>query len=89
MLYCLEKPQFHAQAKDIWYRAIRACPWAKELYLIGFERMSNMLPFSELKSIWRIMGEKDLRVHVDLEERFEEIGELEKTAREQRRLERR
>jgi hypothetical protein len=61
----------------------------KELYLIGFERMSNMLPFSELKSIWRIMGEKDLRVHVDLEDSFEDIGELERTAHEQRSLEHR
>jgi hypothetical protein len=83
ILYCLETPQFRSQAKDIWYRAIRACLWAKELYMIGFEKMSDLLPFSELKSIWRIMGEKDLRVHVDLEERFEDIGELEKTAREQ------
>jgi len=86
MIYCLETPQFCAQAKDVWYRALRACPWAKELYMIGFEKMSDMLPFSELKSIWRIMGEKDLRVHVDLEERFEDIAELENTAREQRRL---
>jgi ribosome-associated toxin RatA of RatAB toxin-antitoxin module len=58
----------------------------KELYLIGFEKMSAILPFSELKSTWRIMGEKELRVHVDLEERFEDIGELEKQARGQRNL---
>lgn len=89
IFYCLETPQFRARAKDIWYRAIRACPWVKELYLIGFEKMSNILPFSELKSMWRIMGEKDLRVHVDLEERFEDIGGLEETAGEQRRLEHR
>jgi len=89
IIYCLETSQFRAQAKDIWYRAIRACPWAKELYLIGFESMSNILPFSELKNIWKIMVEKDLRVHIDLEERFEDIGKLEKTAHEQRRLEHR
>ncbi len=35
------------------------------------------------------MGEKELRVHVDLEERFEDMAELESTAREQRRLEHR
>ena len=89
IIYCLETPQFRTQAKDVWYRAIRACPWAKELYLMGFETLSDMLPFSELKSIWRVMGEKDLRVHVDLEERFEDYAELENTAREQRRLEHR
>ena len=48
--------------------------------MIGFEKMCDMLPFAELKSIWRIMGEKDLRVHVDLQERFEDIAELEKAA---------
>lgn len=32
------------------------------------------------------MGEKELRVHVDLEERFEDIVELGKQAREQRSL---
>jgi nuclear exosome regulator NRDE2 len=84
ILYCLETQKLRTQAKDIWYRAIRACPWAKELYLIGFEKMSDMLPFSELKSIWRIMGEKDLRIHVDLEEKFEDIADLEKAVREKR-----
>ncbi len=32
------------------------------------------------------MGEKDLRVHVDLQERFEGIAELEKATGEQRQL---
>jgi hypothetical protein len=86
IFYYLETSQFRSQAKDIWYRAIKACPWAKELYLIGFEKMCNMLPFVELKSIWRIMGEKDLRVHVDLQESFENMAELGKTAGEQRQL---
>jgi hypothetical protein len=33
--------------------------------------------FAELKGTWRIMGEKGLRVHVDLEDRFDEIKVLE------------
>jgi hypothetical protein len=54
--------------------------------MIGVERMCDMLPFAELKSIWRIMSEKDLRVHVDLQERFEDIAELEKAAGKHRQL---
>jgi hypothetical protein len=54
--------------------------------LIGFEKMGGILPFSELKSTWRIMGEKELRVHVDLEERFDDIGELERISCEPRSL---
>ena len=86
ILYHLETSRFRSQAKDIWYRAIKACPWAKELYMIGFEKMCDMLPFAELKSIWKIMGEKDLRVHVDLQDRFEDIAELEKAAGKHRQL---
>jgi len=54
--------------------------------MIGFEKMCDMLPFAELKSIWKIMGEKDLRVHVDLQDRFEDIAELEKAAGKHRQL---
>ena len=86
ILYCIETPQFKAQAKDVWFRALRACPWAKELYLIGFERMSGMISFAELESTWRIMGEKELRVHVNLEDRFEDIAELEKAQSKPRSL---
>ena len=61
----------------MWHRALRACPWAKELYIVGFEKLGDKMRFGDLKSTWRIMGEKELRVHVDLEDRFDEIGELE------------
>jgi len=77
LIYCLETPQFRSQAKDIWYRALRACPWAKELYIIGFEKLGDLVSFEELKRTWRVMGEKELRVHVDLEDNFEEIAEME------------
>lgn len=67
-------------AKDIWYRALRACPWAKELYVVGFEILGKDadIEFEELRSTWRVMGEKELRVHVDLEDEFEDIEESER-----------
>lgn len=74
ILYCLRTPQFRSQAKDIWYRALRSSPWAKELYLLGFEHLRDLIPFDELKVTWRIMGEKELRVHVDLEDMFEDMS---------------
>lgn len=76
LMYCLGTPQFHSQVKDVWYRALRACPWAKELYVLGFERLEGLVEFEELKGTWRVMGEKELRVHIDLEDKFEEISEL-------------
>jgi hypothetical protein len=76
LLFCLETPQFRTRGKDIWYRALRACPWAKELYMSGFELISEEdIGFGELKGTWKVMGEKELRVHVDLEDRFDELLE--------------
>ncbi|TVY82315.1 Protein NRDE2-like protein [Lachnellula suecica] len=87
IIYSLETPQFHSHAKDIWYRALRACPWAKELYIFGFEKLSGgLVSFEELKRTWRVMGEKELRVHVDLEDSFEEIAELEQSEKGHKRL---
>lgn len=86
VLYCLMTPQFQSQVKDVWYRAIRACPWAKELYIFGFAELSGMIPFEELKQTWRIMGEKGLRVHIDLEDKFEEIEDLKENERGKKRL---
>jgi hypothetical protein len=79
ILFCLETPRFRGMAKEVWYRALKACPWPKQLYLTGFENLGmGEMEFRELRSTWRVMGEKELRVHVDLEERFEEIGEEDK-----------
>jgi hypothetical protein len=77
ILYVLQTPQFRPQAKEIWHRALRACPWAKELYVIGFEKLDGLVEFAELRRTWRVMGEKELRVHVDLEDKFDRMRELE------------
>jgi hypothetical protein len=77
LLYCLQVTEFRGTAKDVWYRAINICPWAKELYVLGMERFDGIEGFAELKRMWRGMGEKELRVCVDLEEKFEDLKELE------------
>jgi hypothetical protein len=80
-MYCLRIPPFRAGAKDVWYRALKACPWVKELYVFGFERLGELVNFAELKRTWRVMGEKELRVHVDLEDSFEDFLENSETRR--------
>lgn len=35
------------------------------------------MEFAELKGTWKIMSEKGLRVHVDLEDKFDELKALE------------
>jgi hypothetical protein len=77
ILYCLRTPKFRPRVKEIWYRALRACPWSKELYILGFEKFEGLVAFDEFKETWRVMGEKELRIHIDLEEAFDEMRELE------------
>ncbi len=44
--------------------------------MVGLEGVIEGLGWEEMKGTWRVLGEKELRVHVDLEERFEEIQEM-------------
>lgn len=76
IIFCVQTPQFRYLAKDVWFRALKACPWAKELYILGFENLHDLIKFDQLKETWRVMGEKELRVHVDLEDVFDEMREL-------------
>jgi len=66
--------------QEVWERAISSCPWCKEVYLVGFEVLAGMGKLEraeeqEMRGVWRILGEKELRVHVDLEEVWEDIDE--------------
>ncbi|CAG8960474.1 hypothetical protein HYFRA_00008193 [Hymenoscyphus fraxineus] len=86
ILFCLHTAEFRPKAREIWHRALRACPWVKELYIVGFEEMGELLGFEEMKGTWRVMGEKELRVHVDLEDLFDEVEERGLEQREGKRL---
>jgi hypothetical protein len=44
--------------------------------LINLSRLAEEMDFGELKSTWKVMGEKGLRVHVDLEDAFDEMRAL-------------
>jgi hypothetical protein len=58
------------KAVDVYYRGIRACPWAKELYMLGFSDagLRKAIGGDELRKVYDVMLEKGLRVHVDLEQ---------------------
>ena len=58
------------EAKAVLYRSMRACPWVKSLYLLAFEHLRFVhggMSDSELKGIYHLMGERELRIHVDLD----------------------
>lgn len=61
-------------ARKAFYRGVRACPWAKALVMMAFThlRAAGVMGFEELKKVYNVLVEKELRVHVDLEEVFED-----------------
>lgn len=63
-------------ARKAFYRGIRACPWAKALVMVAFThlREAGVMGFEELRKVYNVLVEKELRVHVDLEDVFEDYG---------------
>lgn len=94
ILFELEQNRDIEAAKDVFYRAIRACPWSKELIMLAFERLrDDLIPedlrrqkhqrkkqpkraglgFDELRHLYNVLVEKQLRVHVDIQRDLAEI----------------
>lgn len=63
------------RARDVFFRGMRVCPWAKEFYLLAFTQLRDVLGFEELRKVYEVLGEKGLRVHVDLEDAFDRYDE--------------
>lgn len=74
-MFCAQTKQFRNQATEVFYRGLRACPWAKKVYLMAFAELKGILGFEELRVVYKILSEKELRVHIDLEDRLEEWDE--------------
>ncbi|KAL8892557.1 MAG: hypothetical protein Q9215_000554 [Flavoplaca cf. flavocitrina] len=67
-LYELENGDLSTKgARDVYYRAIRACPWAKGIWMLAFEYLSGVMEEAELRGLYEMMVEKELRIHVPLE----------------------
>ena len=69
--FLFERSNQHMQkARAIFYRGVKACPWVKEIYMLAFECMRDTeggLSEIELKGVYDLMGEKELRLHGDLD----------------------
>ncbi|KAF7714570.1 Uncharacterized protein PECH_006120 [Penicillium ucsense] len=90
LLFELDAAKDKKAAKNVLYRAIRACPWSKELVMLGIERLGNTsamdsvgLSFDELRELYNLLAEKQLRIRMDLTERLAQWDEqAAKTKRE-------
>ncbi len=55
-------------AVDVFFRALRHCPWAKTVFLEAFGTLAADMAADELQSVYGMMTAKGLRVHVELDE---------------------
>ncbi|KAL8907554.1 MAG: hypothetical protein Q9207_001363 [Kuettlingeria erythrocarpa] len=60
------------RARGVFYRAVRACPWVKELYMLAIERFGDDgggragMGEDELKGVREMMVERELRIRVGM-----------------------
>ncbi|KAL2812494.1 NRDE-2, necessary for RNA interference-domain-containing protein [Aspergillus granulosus] len=83
------------RAKNVFYRAMRACPWSKDILMLAFTHLRDdvvrartrgnnaegSLPqkgegmkFHELRHVYNVLVEKELRIHIDIEKELDEIA---------------
>jgi len=56
---------------EVLGRGVRGCPWAKRVVMGAFLEVGME---EKGKEMYRVMQEKELRIHVDLDEWLEERG---------------
>ncbi|CAG8634239.1 9753_t:CDS:2, partial [Diversispora eburnea] len=55
------------RAKSLYYRAIRECPWSKDLYMIAFRELKSQFKTDELDEIMNVILEKEIRIRIPIE----------------------
>lgn len=63
------------RAKRVYWRAVRACPWVKDVGMLAFGVVRGGMGEEELRGVVEGMGERGLRVHGGLDEVFERWDE--------------
>lgn len=72
VLFCVNSKELRRKAREVFFRGMRACPWAKEFIMTAFTEVGG-LGTEDKVAIYRVLMEKELRVHVDVEHRIEEL----------------
>lgn len=62
------RKELRGKAKEVYYRALGACPWSKELAMEAFTTLVREMESNELRAVWNTMTMKGLRMCVDLDE---------------------
>jgi hypothetical protein len=61
------------RAKHVFFRGLKDLPWSKWFVMLAFEHLKG-LTFEEMRSVWNVLGERELRVHVDIGDMLEDIS---------------
>ena len=64
------------RAKQVFFRGLTHLPWCKKYMMLAFSHLMEVLSFEELRRVYNVMIEKELRVHVDLEDALEKIDAI-------------
>ncbi|KAL4734604.1 NRDE-2, necessary for RNA interference-domain-containing protein [Aspergillus similis] len=73
------------RAKSVFYRAMRACPWSKDILMLAFTHLrediatrkgvnGRGMSFHELRHVYNVLVEKELRIHIDIERELDEMA---------------
>ena len=70
--FCCRRDSHHRDVRpavDVFYRALRRCPWAKPVFLEAFAPpLVGALDAAALRAVYATLADKGLRVHVDLDD---------------------
>lgn len=70
--FCYRNRSLRPKAKEVFYRALRHCPWSKEVMMEAFQTLIHGMKSDELRSVYNTITSKGLRVHVDLDDYVEQ-----------------
>ncbi|TLS29563.1 hypothetical protein PpBr36_00393 [Pyricularia pennisetigena] len=71
--FCCSQRELRSKAKGVFYRAMAACPWSKEVIMEGFgDGLIRDMASDELRALYTTMSARGLRIHVDMDEFVEE-----------------
>ncbi|KAH8176286.1 NRDE-2, necessary for RNA interference domain-containing protein [Sarocladium implicatum] len=66
--FCYSQKSLRPKAKDVFYRALRHCPWSKEIMMQAFTTLVRTMESDELRAVYDTMLSKGMRIHVELED---------------------
>lgn len=62
------KKELRGKVSEVFYRAIGACPWSKDLAMEAFGILVKDMDSGDLRGVFGAMVAKGLRIHVDLDD---------------------